>query len=411
MRLPPLSLYIHLPWCVRKCPYCDFNSHQLKTNTSGLPTLSAELEADYVGALLADLAADLRAWPELIERPVMSVFFGGGTPSLMSPAGYARLFDGLERQLIFDADCEVTLEANPSSVEQARFEGYRAAGINRLSIGVQSFQQRQLALLGRVHSSAQAYEAIAAAHQAGFDRVNIDLMHGLPEQSPEGALEDLRTALSLAPSHLSWYQLTLEPNTVFYRQPPVLPEEDILVEIQDAGQALILEAGYQHYEVSAYAKPGQQARHNLNYWTFGDYLGLGAGAHGKLSRWDDQAAGGLMIERRWKTRQPEAYLARHQSSNNLSTILAKDEQGFLAGTEQLSAAQRPIEFMLNALRLAEGVPAALYQARTGLFAQDLSPILDALRARELWTEDPERLACSPLGWRFLNTVLEPFFQD
>lgn len=405
----PLSLYIHLPWCVRKCPYCDFNSHTLREGIQGneqRPSLSPAIEQAYIAALLADLDADLAQWPELHQRSIGSIFFGGGTPSLMSPAGYTALFTGLGQRLAWSPSCEVTLEANPSSVEQARFEGYRAAGINRLSLGVQSFQDHQLSLLGRVHSGSQAIHALEAAQQAGFTRINIDLMHGLPEQTPESACADLEQALAWASGHLSWYQLTIEPNTLFYRQPPSLPAEDTLYAIQEAGQALITEAGYEHYEVSAYAQPQQQARHNINYWTFGDYLGLGAGAHGKLSR--IHASGEHWIERRWKVRQPDAYLARAQQAVNFGGSTAHP---FLAGQEQILPAQRPLEFMMNALRLAQGVPAALYTQRTGLPLSDLMPAIHQLQQRELWTTDPKRLACSALGWRWLNTVLESFFAE
>lgn len=398
--LPPLSLYVHLPWCVRKCPYCDFNSHALDASASGIARLDADTERQYVQALLADLDHDLAVWPQVQQRPLVSIFFGGGTPSLMSPEGYQHFFEGLQQRLQLTKDCEITLEANPGTVEQGRFSGYRAAGINRLSMGVQSFAEPQLKALGRIHSGQEAINAVEAARKAGFDNFNLDLMHGLPDQTEALALADLQQAIDLQPTHLSWYQLTLEPNTEFFRRPPILPEEDTLVAIQDAGQALLAKAGFEQYEVSAYAQQGYQARHNLNYWTFGDYLGLGAGAHGKLSRLDNTAAGGLSIERRWKTRQPQAYLSR--------LIEGRD---FLAGTEQLSATERPVEFMMNALRLAEGVDADLYTQRTGLLLADLQPQLIELQQRGLWTEDKKRLACSPLGWRWLNTVLEQFMVD
>lgn len=399
-QLPPLSLYVHLPWCVRKCPYCDFNSHALDASAGGIARLDATTERQYVQALLADLDHDLVAWPEVQQRPLVSIFFGGGTPSLMSPEGYQHFFAGLQQRLQLTKDCEITLEANPGTVEQGRFSGYREAGINRLSMGIQSFAEPQLQALGRIHNGQEAIQAVEAARKAGFDNFNLDLMHGLPDQTEALALADLQQAINLQPTHLSWYQLTLEPNTEFFRRPPILPEEDTLVAIQDAGQALLAKAGFQQYEVSAYARPGHQARHNLNYWTFGDYLGLGAGAHGKLSCFDHTAAGGLSIERRWKTRQPQAYLSR--------LIEGRD---FLAGTEPLSATERPVEFMMNALRLAEGVDADLYTRRTGLSLIDLQPQLLDLQQRGLWTEDKNRLACSPLGWRWLNTVLEQFMVD
>jgi len=396
---PPLALYVHLPWCVRKCPYCDFNSHALGNSgqASGKAELDAATEQQYVQALLADLDYELRAWPEVAERPLVSIFFGGGTPSLMSPAGYQAFFDGLGQRLALQDDCEITLEANPGTVEQSRFEGYRQAGINRLSMGVQSFASAQLKALGRIHSGEEAVLAAEAARQAGFDNFNLDLMHGLPDQTQELALADLQQALALRPRHISWYQLTLEPNTEFFRRPPRLPDEEILVDIQDAGAALLAEAGYANYEVSAYAQPGFQAQHNLNYWQFGDYLGLGAGAHGKLTRAAKDQPGGLLIERRWKTRQPQAYLSR-----------LLEGRDFLAGTEVITQGQRPVEFMMNALRLREGVAAEVYTQRTGLPLADLQPLLAKLKQQGLWTDQQNHLACSELGWRWLNKVLEEF---
>lgn len=403
--LPPLSLYVHLPWCVQKCPYCDFNSHALDTRAGvgmdkgagAKPRLDALVEKQYVQALLADLDFDMQSFPDVAERPIVSIFFGGGTPSLMSPQGYHAFFTGLKSRLKLVADCEITLEANPGTVEQGKFSGYREAGINRLSMGVQSFADQQLKALGRIHSGQEAVNAVAAARKAGFDNFNLDLMHGLPEQTQSLALADIQQALDLQPTHLSWYQLTLEPNTEFYRRPPKLPEEDTLAAIQDAGSELLQQAGFIHYEVSAFAQAGKQARHNLNYWRFGDYLGIGAGAHGKLSRFN--SSGELVIERRWKTRQPQAYLSR--------LIEGRD---FLAGTEVLTADELPIEFMMNALRLAEGVEAKSYPLRTGLTLADLQPQIQALKQRELWTTDESKIACSALGWRWLNTVLEPFMK-
>lgn len=397
--LPPLALYVHLPWCVRKCPYCDFNSHALAAvdPASTKAELDAATEQQYVQALLADLDHELRAWPQLAERPLVSIFFGGGTPSLMSPAGYQRFFQGLNQRLALQTDCEITLEANPGTVEQSRFEGYREAGINRLSMGVQSFAPQQLKALGRIHTGDEAVLAAEAARQAGFDNFNLDLMHGLPGQTPELALADLQQALALQPRHISWYQLTLEPNTEFFRRPPRLPDEDILTDIQDAGAELLAQAGYANYEVSAYAQSGYQARHNLNYWQFGDYLGLGAGAHGKLTCLDEKQPGGLLIERRWKTRQPQAYLSR-----------LLEGRDFLAGIEAVTRDQRPVEFMMNALRLREGVVTAVYSQRTGLPLAELTPLLEKLRQQKLWTDRDDRLACSELGWRWLNQVLEEF---
>lgn len=397
--LPPLSLYVHLPWCVQKCPYCDFNSHALDTSAvaGAKPRLDTLVEKQYVQALLADLDFDLKAFPDVAERPIVSIFFGGGTPSLMSPLGYQAFFAGLKSRLQLVADCEITLEANPGTVEQGKFSGYREAGINRLSMGVQSFADQQLKALGRIHSGQEAVTAVAAARKAGFDNFNLDLMHGLPEQTQSLALADIQQALDLQPTHLSWYQLTLEPNTEFYRRPPKLPEEDTLAAIQDAGSELIQQADFIHYEVSAFALAGKQAKHNLNYWSFGDYLGIGAGAHGKLSRFN--SAGELVIERRWKTRQPQAYLSR-----------LIENRDFLAGREVLTADELPIEFMMNALRLADGVEAKSYPLRTGLNFADLQPQIAALKQRNLWTKDDNRIACSALGWRWLNTALEQFIK-
>lgn len=375
--LPPLSLYIHVPWCVRKCPYCDFNSHEAG------PALP---EAEYVQAVLADLQQDLGLAQ---GREIRSVFIGGGTPSLFSPAAYEALFGELRRQLRFADDAEITLEANPGTVEQEKFRAYRALGINRLSIGVQSFAPAQLQALGRIHGREEALRAGEAARVAGFDNFNIDLMHGLPGQSVEAALDDLRQAIALRPTHLSWYQLTIEPNTVFYREPPVLPADDILWAIQEAGQALLAEAGFSQYEVSAYARPGRECRHNRNYWEFGDYLALGAGAHGKITRDDG-------VWRYAKTRLPRDYLAA-QSSGRFSSnpgFVKKDELVF--------------EFMLNALRLRDGVPVSLFSERTGLALAEIAAPLQALREAGLLVADAQWLACTVTGFNYLNTVLQRF---
>jgi oxygen-independent coproporphyrinogen-3 oxidase len=377
---PPLSLYIHVPWCVRKCPYCDFNSHEAGATVP---------EDTYVQALLADLTADLA----LVQgRSVQSVFIGGGTPSLFSPAAYERLFAGLRAHLAFADDAEITLEANPGTVEQAKFRGYRALGINRLSIGVQSFAPEKLHALGRIHGRDEAFRAAEAAVAAGFENFNIDLMHGLPEQSVDEAVADLHQAIALGPAHVSWYQLTIEPNTVFYRQPPVLPDDDVLWEIQEAGQATLAAAGYRQYEVSAYAQPGRESRHNRNYWAFGDYLALGAGAHGKITQ-----PGGIW--RYHKTRLPRDYLAA--TAGGRFTAAA----GFVVESELV------FEFMLNALRLREGVPAALFPERTGVALAEIATKLDELRARGLLLPDADRLACTATGFNYLNTVLGEFLPD
>lgn len=375
-QLPPLALYVHIPWCVRKCPYCDFNSHAAGTE---LP------EEAYVDALLADLEQDLR---HVHGRRLGSIFFGGGTPSLFSAKALGRLLEGVERRVGFADGIEITLEANPGTFEQVKFADYRRLGINRLSIGVQSFQADKLQALGRIHDGAEAVRAADMARQAGFDNFNLDLMHGLPGQSLDDALADLRQALALAPTHLSWYQLTMEPNTVFWSQPPELPEDDILWDIQEAGQALLDAHGYRQYETSAYARDGLRARHNLNYWSFGDFLGIGAGAHSKLSAPDGR------IVRTWKTRLPKDYL--------------NPQKAFQAGERPLEAADLPFEFMMNVLRLVDGVPAALYPQRTG---QPLATITDACAAARdagLLADDPQRLRPSERGQLFLNDLLQHF---
>ncbi|WP_278443548.1 radical SAM family heme chaperone HemW [Pseudomonas oryzihabitans] len=377
--LPPLALYVHIPWCVRKCPYCDFNSH------AAGPTLP---EAEYVDALLADLDRDL---VHVHGRPLTSIFFGGGTPSLFSAEALGRLLDGVARRLSFAPDIEITLEANPGTFEQAKFVAYRGLGINRLSIGIQSFQDAKLKALGRIHGRDEAIRAADRARAAGFDNFNLDLMHGLPEQSVADALGDLEQAIALAPTHLSWYQLTMEPNTVFWSQPPELPEDDTLWDIQEAGQARLAVAGYGQYETSAYAQPGRQARHNLNYWGFGDFLGIGAGAHAKLS-----APDGTLL-RTWKTRLPKDYL--------------DPAKAFQAGAKPLAPADLPFDFMMNALRLVDGVPAAWYPQRTGQSLDSLAPALAAARRAGLLAEDEERLRPTARGQLFLNDLLQSFLPD
>jgi len=374
--LPPLALYIHIPWCVRKCPYCDFNSH---TASPVLP------EDEYVDALLADLDQDLHA---VYGRELSSIFFGGGTPSLFSAAALGRLLKGVEQRIRFAADIEITLEANPGTFEQDKFIAYRALGINRLSIGIQSFQEAKLKALGRIHNGDEAIRAADMARRAGFDNFNLDLMHGLPDQSLDDALGDLRQAIAMQPTHLSWYQLTLEPNTVFWNQPPVLPEDDTLWDIQEAGQALLAEHGYAQYEVSAYAQPGRAARHNLNYWSFGDFIGIGAGAHGKLSHLDGR------IVRTWKTRLPKDYL--------------NPAKQFKAGDKLLANEELPFEFLMNALRLTQGVEAALYPQRTGLSLESLAAARRQAEQSGLLQVEPSRLAATARGQLFLNDLLQYF---
>jgi len=371
---PPLSLYIHVPWCVRKCPYCDFNSHAF---TGTIP------ESAYLQALLEDLDQDLAF---ATDRPIETVFIGGGTPSLMSGDFYDRLFRELRARLAFATNAEITLEANPGTLEAGRFDAFRAAGINRLSIGVQSFNPDHLKTLGRIHDADAAHRAIRAARRAGFDNFNIDLMHGLPGQTPWQALEDIQTALDYKPPHLSWYQLTLEPNTEFYSRPPELPDDDHLWDIYRRGSDYLHQHGYEDYEVSAWSLQGRASRHNLNYWTFGDYLALGAGAHGKISLVD----GG--IRRYWKTRQPDAYLNRIGSRT--------------AGSDAIAVDDLPLEFLMNALRLKEGVDESLFSERTGLPLTTVGVKLEQLRNEKLLVSD--RLQATDLGQRYLNSLLERF---
>jgi len=375
--LPPLALYVHIPWCVRKCPYCDFNSH----TTQEIP------QQHYVEALARDLASELRF---VAGRKLQSIFFGGGTPSLFSADAIAAIIDNARREIGFVDDIEITLEANPGTVEQQKFAGFYQAGVNRISIGIQSFDQAQLKTLGRIHDRAQALTAIDAVRKAGFNNFNIDLMHGLPDQTQSQALSDLETALQFSPPHLSWYQLTIEPNTEFFRRPPLLPEDDTLAAIQDAGEALLTQHGYDHYEVSAFAKSGHEARHNVNYWEFGDYIGIGAGAHGKLTKISNANAE-LTILRRSKTRLPTHYLARTDDFVAEQNVIAPDELA--------------LEFLINAFRLERGVDIALFEQRTQILRNELTERLAEVRARGLVTADPSQLKLTELGRRFMNDVL------
>ncbi|RBI66737.1 radical SAM family heme chaperone HemW [Vreelandella sulfidaeris] len=390
--LPPLSLYIHTPWCVRKCPYCDFNSHE--PGTHGFTPRELP-ETAYLDALLQDLDSDLAL---AAGREIQTIFIGGGTPSLLSPSFYDRLLKEIKARLVFARDIEITLEANPGTTEQARFTGYRNAGINRLSLGIQSFQPDQLHALGRIHSGDEAITAVTQARQAGFTNINIDLMHGLPGQTPQLAMDDIAQALALAPEHLSWYQLTLEPNTAFHSHPPTLPEEEALWDIQDSGHQLLEQAGFKRYEISAYATAGHQSRHNLNYWQFGDYLGIGAGAHGKLSHID--LYGEWHIERRWKTRQPDAYLKRKD-----------DLRGFVAGKQFIKAEELPLEFAMNALRLTEGVTLDTWSANSGQPTGMLLARLQSAEKKGLLMQMPEKLRASPQGLLFLNELLALISED
>jgi oxygen-independent coproporphyrinogen-3 oxidase len=378
----PLTLYIHLPWCVRKCPYCDFNSHALR---SELP------ERAYVDALFRDLEQDL---PRIGDRRVESIFIGGGTPSLFSAEAIDRLLCGLRDRLRLAEALEITLEANPGTVEQDKFRGFREAGVNRLSLGVQSFNAEHLQRLGRIHDRREAIRAAEAAHAAGFDNFNLDLMFGLPGQSLEQSLADIDAAIALEPTHISHYQLTLEPETGFYTQPPVgLPDDDRLWEMQERCQQRLAENGYTHYEVSAYARPDRHCRHNLNYWQFGDYLGIGAGAHGKLS--DAQGR----IYRLWKRKNPRDYL--NQAGN----------PDAIGGIDSIAAAERILEFMLNALRLVEGFPTDLFSERTGLPLGRLLPLLNQAKERELLDWNEHLIRPTELGRRFLNDLLELFLPE
>ncbi len=376
---PPLALYVHVPWCVRKCPYCDFNSHEA---AGAIP------EAEYVAALIADLQSAL---PLIWGRPLVSVFFGGGTPSLLSPAAIDELLAAFRALAMLSPEAEITLEANPGTIEAEKFAGFRAAGVNRLSLGIQSFDDRHLAALGRIHGAA---EAKRAAQLAGdhFDSFNLDLMYGLPGQTAEQALTDVETALAFSPPHLSCYQLTLEPNTRFAAFPPALPEDDLCADMQEAIEARLAVAGYANYETSAFARAGRQCRHNLNYWHFGDYLGIGAGAHSKLTLHDR-----VLRQMRWK--HPNAYL------ENVRGGLPVQE------TSEVAAGQLPFEFLMNALRLAAGFQPALFEART---AQPVSRILPQLRAAAadgLVDIGPERIFPTVRGRRYLNVLLERFLDE
>ncbi|AZW30822.1 radical SAM family heme chaperone HemW [Bordetella bronchiseptica] len=376
--LPPLSVYVHVPWCVRKCPYCDFNSHAAPGE---IP------ERAYLDALRADLE---QAVPEVWGRQVISVFIGGGTPSLLSAAGLDELLAMLRACLNLLPDAEITMEANPGTAEAGRFRDYAASGVTRLSLGIQSFDDAQLSKLGRIHDAAQARAAIAMAQQA-VERVNLDLMFALPGQELEQCRADLRQALAFGTEHLSLYHLTLEPNTVFAKYPPELPDDDASAAMQDMVEETLAQAGLARYEVSAYARRGARCRHNLNYWEFGDYLGLGPGAHGKLSFHD-------RIERQARLRNPDSWMQR---------AMARDGS-HVAESRVVGAGELPFEFMLNALRLKDGVAASSFGERTGLSLAAIAHQLEAATRRGLLDADPTRLRATALGWRFLNDLQEMF---
>jgi oxygen-independent coproporphyrinogen-3 oxidase len=380
---PPLSLYVHVPWCVRKCPYCDFNSH---TGRGELPL------AQYVDALLADLDFDL---PLVWGRTIRTVFFGGGTPSLLPAELVDRFLQQASSRLRFAPDCEITLETNPGTSEYGKLADYRAAGVNRLSFGVQSFDDGCLERLGRIHDSAQAATAIRQAQDAGFDELNLDLMYALPGQDLAMAARDVERAVELAPTHISHYQLTLEPNTVFAARPPKnIPDDDLAWDMQEHCQAMLASAGYEHYETSAYARPGHRCAHNLNYWRYGDYLGIGAGAHGKIT-----LGAGQSILRRWKHKHPARYLETAGTAEALG------------GDETVAPARRPFEFMLNALRLHEGFAWSQFEARTGLPRAAIAGPLSSAVSEGWLDDDGERVRPTALGRRFTNDVLELFLDS
>ncbi|MFY0678160.1 MAG: radical SAM family heme chaperone HemW [Neptuniibacter sp.] len=374
--LPPLSLYVHIPWCVRKCPYCDFNSHAVRDE---IP------EEHYIRTLIDDLQSEV-AYAQ--GREIESIFIGGGTPSLFSGASYQLLLEEINRLIPIKASAEITIEANPGTFEQEKFASYKDAGINRLSIGIQSFNDQHLKELGRIHSGKEAIHAISLAREI-FPNINLDLMHGLPGQSLDNALADLDQAISLQPNHLSWYQLTIEPNTEFHAKPPSLPVDETLWTIQEHGQARIADAGFSQYEISAYAKEkGKRSRHNLNYWTFGDYLGIGAGAHGKITLLSEQK-----VLRRWKQKQPKAYMEPSTRLQGCEAI-AENELGF--------------EFMLNVLRLSEGVPCELFTDRTGLALEQVQSEIAEARRRKLLVDNAEIIKPTTQGRLFLNDLLGIF---
>ncbi len=381
MSSSPISLYVHVPWCVKKCPYCDFNSHEL-TKLSAKEKQA--LEAQYLKALLLDLDAEIGLLEKSCELATM--FIGGGTPSLMTPDFYARLLNEINARLPLAGDVEITMEANPGTVDAKYFSGYRQAGINRLSIGVQSFSDAALVRLGRIHSSGDATAAFEIARQSGFNNINLDIMHGLPGQNLEAALEDLSQAIALGPEHVSWYQLTIEKNTAFYNQPPPLPEENILDDIFTLGQRQLAAAGYEQYEISAYAQSGKASQHNLNYWQFGDYVGIGAGAHGKLSVGNTQ-------RRRWKTRVPEHYF---NSADKLS------------GDEPINQQELALEYLMNALRLINGFSITQFETKTALSIDVIRPGLDRQIEQGLLKESGEKIAATPLGIRYLDSILADF---
>jgi oxygen-independent coproporphyrinogen-3 oxidase len=379
--LPPLSLYVHVPWCVKKCPYCDFNSHEFKEQGDAW-------EHEYIQALLKDLENTL---PLVWGRRLVSVFIGGGTPSILSPESIDTLLAGIRARMSYVADMEVTMEASPGTLDNAKLKGFRDAGVNRLSIGVQSFDDDLLAQIGRIHNGAQAREALATAYQL-FDKVNLDIMFALPNQTMAQLQADVQTALSFKPTHLSYYHLTLEPNTYFHRYPPKLPDDELALDMQAYIETALESAGMTHYEVSAFAKAGHESIHNTNYWQFGDYIGIGAGAHGKISRHDG-------IVRHAKFKHPQTYVAQISQGNAVES------------EQHLSRADLPFEFMLNALRLRDGVKVSHFAAATGLTIADLEPALSTAQTRGLMVNEHGVLRVTDLGWRFMSDVQALFLQE
>ena len=377
---PPLSLYIHVPWCVRKCPYCDFNSHA--QNSEEIPQVA------YLAALFADLEQEL---PQIAEREIVSIFIGGGTPSLLAPEIIEQLLFGLRSRLRLRNNLEITLEANPGTAESEKFQRFREAGVNRLSLGIQSFDSATLQKLGRIHDAKQARQAIILAQQARFTHINVDLMFGLPGQTVSSAINELEIACSFNPSHLSWYQLTIEPHTEFYRSPPVLPKEDDIWQIQQSGLEFLSAQGFENYEISAFARDGRYCQHNLNYWQFGDYIGIGAGAHGKLTNIQT----GRII-RRSKQTHPKVYLKLAHTADGVATAHELQPDDILG------------EFMLNALRLKQGVPMNILTERTGLMWAQVEPLVQQARNRGWLIQENQRIAATTQGWYFLNDVLELF---
>ena len=376
LSLPPLSLYIHIPWCVQKCPYCDFNSHG---QNGELP------QQEYVDALLADLKNDLSY---VQQRPIHTIFIGGGTPSLFDASQIQRLLDGVEAMIPFETDIEITMEANPGTLEHDDFAAYRAAGVTRLSIGVQSFSKEKLNLLGRIHDQDEAKTAAEKAKQANYLSFNLDLMHGLPNQSFDEAMHDIDTAGALMPPHLSWYQLTIEPNTLFHSKPPQLPDDEKLWHIYEQGQERLAALGYEQYEISAYAKPGFQCRHNLNYWKFGDYLGIGCGAHGKITQPETDS-----IIRTVKIKHPKGYLAASVYTSETTEVITED---------------RALEYLMNRLRLMTPIPKAEFEARTGQSAAVVKDGMVKSINRGLLTETDTHWQLTSKGHMFVNDLLSQF---